>query len=90
MTDAAKAARLPGLFVGMLSTATAATQPADVFAFLCRYYTERVSPTEALVKAAALPLATLVAAACVAWFVFSLFYPLIVLIEATIEATGLA
>ena len=90
MTDAARAAGLPALFVGMLGTASAATQPADVFAFLCRYYTERVSPAEALLKAAALPLATLIAAICVAWFVFSIFYPLIVLIEATIQATGLA
>ena len=58
----------------MLGTASAVAQPADVFAFLCRYYTERVSPAEALLKAAALPFATLVAAMCVAWFVFSIFH----------------
>ncbi|MEM9109341.1 MAG: type II secretion system F family protein [Planctomycetota bacterium] len=88
--DAARTARLPALFVGMLSTATASTQPADVFAFLCRYYTERVSLAEAIFQAAALPMATLLAAGCVAWFVFALFYPLIALIEATLQATGLA
>lgn len=90
MTDAARSGGLPALVVGMLGTASAASRPADVFAFLCRYYTQRVSPLEALLKAAALPFATLIAAVCVAWVVLAIFYPLIVLIEATIEATGLA
>jgi type II secretory pathway component PulF len=90
LTDAAKAAKLPPLVVGMLGTASAASQPADVFDFLCRYYTERVSPLEAMLKAAMLPLATLLAATCVAWFVFSIFYPLVVLIEASIDWTGLS
>ena len=90
MTDAARSSGLPALIVGMLGMASAAAKPADVFAFLCRYYTQRVSPVETLVKAAAMPLITLTAAACVAWVVLAIFYPLITLIEASIEATGMA
>lgn len=88
--DAARHARLPALIVGMLGTANAAAQPADTFAYLCRYYTHRVSPTEQVVRATALPLLTLALACAVAWFVFALFYPLIVLIERTIDVTGYA
>jgi type II secretory pathway component PulF len=90
LPDAARAARLPALVVGMLGTASAASDPADVFAFLCRYYTHRVSPAEAVLRAAALPVLTLVMAAAVAWFVFAVFYPLIVLIERCIDVTGYA
>lgn len=88
--DAARAARLPAFIVGMLGTANAAAQPADTFAYLCRYYTHRVSIAEQLVRATALPLLTLALASAVAWFVFALFYPLVILIERTLEVTGYA
>jgi type II secretory pathway component PulF len=90
VSDAAKRAGLPPLIVGMLGTAGAMTQPAEVFAFLTRYYNERTSALEVLVRAAILPFVTLLAACMVAWFVFAIFYPLILLIEQTIQHTGFA
>jgi len=79
MQQAARQAKLPGLIVGMLGTSGAASRPADVFAFLSRYYTHRVSPIEAVVRASFVPAVTLLAAVMVGWFVFAVFYPLIVL-----------
>lgn len=90
LQDAARRARMPALIVGMLGSASTSATPADVFAFLARYYGERVSPLEAIVRATALPLATLAAAVCVAWVVLAMLYPLVILIEHTLESTGMA
>ncbi|XAM00066.1 type II secretion system F family protein [Phycisphaeraceae bacterium D3-23] len=90
LPDAARAAKLPALVTGMLGTANAAQQPAETFAYLRRYYTHRVSPAEMLIRAAALPVMTLLAATGVALFVFALMLPLVALMETAIENTGYA
>jgi|GEM_PF-3156959 len=88
MPKAARDANLPALIAGMLGTASDAVDPADVFAFLSRYYAQRVTPVEALLRASALPIITLLASILVGWFVFSIFYPLVVLIEQTAKESG--
>lgn len=88
--DAARKANLPALIAGMLNTASASDRPDDVFAFLSRYYGQRTNPLEVILRAAWFPLATLAAAAFVGWFVLAVFYPLIALIEATLQHTGYA
>ncbi len=81
LRDAAEQARLPKLMVGMLATGQAVSDPARVFDFLSRYYTNRFSRLAALLKASVLPVTVMTLAVAVGWIVFSLIMPLVVLIE---------
>ena len=82
--DAAAAARLPTLLVGMFSSGQASGSLREAAGFLSRFYDERFSRLGALLQAAATPAVVLVLAVIVGWIVVGLFYPLVVLIEATI------
>lgn len=86
LADAARRARLPHVLVGMLEGATPDT--ADVFRFLSRYYASRFSRTQALLRAAAVPLIALSMGIVVALVALSLFIPMINLIDRVTPQMG--
>jgi len=88
LSQAASQAAWPTLMVGMLGTATISENPADVFAYLQRYYETRTGYALVFLRAASMPLLTLLMAFMVGWFVLSLFYPLVVLIEYSSVISG--
>ncbi len=79
--EAADDARLPRLMVGMLATGQAISDPARVFDFLCRYYTNRFSRAALLIKSAVLPATVIMMSLVIGWVAYSMMLPLVVLIE---------
>ena len=82
MADAARAAGLPGLVVGMLETGVAAGgEVPEVLRFLSRYYRARFSRAMAVVRGAVVPATVLAFAAPVLWIALSLFVPMVAMVE---------
>ena len=79
--DAARAAGMPPLISGMTTTGLAATNMAEVFHFLGRYYAGKFSRLTILLRGAAIPAITLLFGAVVAFVALGLFAPLISLIS---------
>src|SRR5688572_28024994 len=82
--DAAKAARLPDLLVGLLRTAAGADM-AELLRFVARYYDGRFSRGVVLLRAALVPAAAIGTGVPVCLFVLSLYLPLIRLIDGMSE-----
>jgi type IV pilus assembly protein PilC len=74
--DAARAAGMPALLCGMISSAARTTDLGAVFRFLARYYAQRFSRTSALLEAAILPTLALVMGTLVGWLVLAMFLPM--------------
>ncbi|MBI1372051.1 MAG: hypothetical protein GC159_04730 [Phycisphaera sp.] len=87
--DAARRAGLPALLVGMLGSAQRDHAVADVFAFLSRYYDGRFSRALMMLRGAFLPGATILLGLLVGWIVLALFTPIVTLIDAAINTSGL-
>jgi type IV pilus assembly protein PilC len=81
IADGARAAGLPAIVVGMLSSARDSTAVTDVFAFLARYYRTRFSRTAAAIRGMSIPLMVLFFGFIVACVALSMFLPLISLIQ---------
>ncbi len=85
LADAARDARLPTLLCGLLGNDRSATNLLATLRFLQRYYDTRFSRLIILVREAALPVFTLIAAGVVCLVALSVFEPLISLVEATVR-----
>ncbi len=79
--QAAREARLPSLYRDMLATLDTGGEPAGVLRFLASYYESRLSRAALFLRAAAVPGVVIVLAVIVGFVVYSLFLPLVVLIE---------
>ena len=77
--QAARAARLPALVVGMVSTASSGgpSGGVEVYDFLARYYDSRHSRTAALLRASVGPVLAIVFGAAVALTAMGMFMPLV-------------
>ena len=78
--DAARAAGLPDLLVGMLRT-TGGAETAEVLRFLARYYDSRFSRGAVLLRAALVPFIAIATGTPVCLFILSVQLPLIRLID---------
>ena len=81
LADAARAARMPKLLVGMLSTASGEDVPR-VLQFLARYYESRFSRSAELLRGAAIPTMAMGFGAVVLFMAYTLLVPLISLADA--------
>jgi general secretion pathway protein F len=81
LADAARAAPMPPLVVGMLVNVQATNAAGEVFAFLARYYHTRYSRTAALAYGAAVPLVVFFFGIIVAIVALSLLSPMISIIN---------
>lgn len=81
LTQSARTARMPGIVIGMLSTAVQTADVAEVFRFLGRYYASRFSRAMALLQGAFVPIVVFVMGSIVAWLALSIFLPLMQLIN---------
>jgi type II secretory pathway component PulF len=86
--DAARAAGLPPLITGMITTGLAATNMAEVFRFLGRYYANKFSRLAILLGGAAVPATALFFGTIVAFVALSLFTPMIALINSISGPAG--
>jgi type IV pilus assembly protein PilC len=86
--DAARAAGMPPLITGMTTTGLAATNMADVFRFLSRYYAGKFSRLAILLQGAAVPATAIAFGAIVAFVALSLFTPMIALINSVSHYKG--
>jgi type II secretory pathway component PulF len=86
--DAARAADMPALITGMTTTGLAATNMAEVFRFLGRYYSSKFSRLAILLRGAAVPAFVFFFGGVVAFVALSLFAPLISLISSVSGYTG--
>jgi type II secretory pathway component PulF len=89
LADAARSAGMPALLVGMLATARASDDAADVFAFLGRYYRARFSRTATLLEAAVVPAVSIGFGLVVGLICMGLFVPLVRLADQVMLFTGL-
>jgi len=81
--QAARAAGMPRLLVGMLATGQAAAGPAEAFDFLSRYYAARFSRALELARGALVPAAVLLLGLLTGAMVLALLSPMFTLIETT-------
>jgi type IV pilus assembly protein PilC len=81
LAEAARAARLPPLVVGVLATGQAGGDLSSMFRFLSRHYDGQFSRVAAVLRGAAVPAIVLTMGTLVGTVVVSLFLPLINLIE---------
>jgi general secretion pathway protein F len=79
--DAARAARMPALLVGMLGAGNAAPDLGDVLGFVSRFYASRFMRIRELLRGAYLPIVTLLMGLLVAAVALSLFVPMRELID---------
>jgi type II secretory pathway component PulF len=86
LADAARAAPMPPLVVGMLASAHGPDAARDVFRFLARYYHTRYSRTAALAHGAAVPVVVFFFAILVTCVALALFMPLVTLIDTMVPA----
>jgi type II secretory pathway component PulF len=86
--DAARTARMPALLVGMLATARQASDTAEVFAFVSRFYASRFDRRRELLRGAYIPVMTLVMGVIVAIIALALFLPLQQLIRMSTPRWG--
>ena len=78
--DAARAAGMPALMCGLMSSAARTTDLGAVFRFLSRYYEGRFARTIAFLEAAILPMLALGMGLLVGWLMRALFLPMTSLI----------
>lgn len=83
--QAAAEAGLPVVLSEMLGGTQSASNPAQTFSFLHRYYRNRFSRAAELLRGAVVPVTVLLLGAVVGFVVVSLFLPLIGLIERIIQ-----
>jgi type II secretory pathway component PulF len=86
--QAARAARMPTLVVGMLATVRNTDDLAEVFSFLGRYYEFRFSRRRELLRALYIPFVVALMGAVVLLIALSIFQPMIALITATARYAG--
>jgi type II secretory pathway component PulF len=86
LSEGARNARLPNLFVGILSAA--GDEPAPALDFLARYYADRFSRLRILLRGALVPVAVLFFAGCVTAIALSMFLPLIAMINHVANLVG--
>ncbi|MGN6368820.1 MAG: type II secretion system F family protein [Phycisphaerae bacterium] len=89
---AARKARLPELLAGFLDSAESPRTGgnrgiADIFDFLARYYRDRFSRLLVATRAAAEPFAVLAVGSLVGFIVYSVFLPIVTLLN-SVEAAG--
>jgi type II secretory pathway component PulF len=77
LADAARAARMPKLMVGLLATTTVGGDAPRVLRFLARYYESRFSRAAELLRSAAAPLLALVFGALVLVVALAVMTPLV-------------
>ena len=87
-SEAARSAGLPPLIIGMTTTGLAATNMADVFHFLGRYYAGKFSRLAILLQGAAVPATAIFFGTIVAFVALSLFTPMIALINSVSHYQG--
>jgi len=80
--QAATAAGLPPLVVGLVATGQASGNLHEVLRFLSRYYGERFSRVQELLRAGIMPLIVIALAVVIGAFIIAMFLPLVELIEA--------
>lgn len=88
-TDAARRNGLPALFVSMLNAAVESSRPAEVMWFLQRYYAARFGRIELLLRNSVVPAMVLALAVVVGWVVYSMYYPMVMLIHSQIPIFGI-
>ena len=81
IAEAARAARLPKLVIGLFATSRGADQTRAAAEFLARYYRTRFSRTIVLLRNGIVPILTLLAACVVLFIAIALFSPLLSLIQ---------
>jgi MSHA biogenesis protein MshG len=86
--DAARAAHMPPLVVGMLAAVRSLDDLGDVFAFLARYYEFRFSRRRELLRALHVPFVVAIMGVIVLLIALSIFQPMILLIQATMHFGG--
>jgi len=79
LADAARAAGLPALFVGVLAGGQAGAELAPMFRFLGRHYDMRFSRAAAVLRGAAVPAMVLAFGSVVGWLAVSMILPLVAL-----------
>lgn len=82
LSEAARAASLPSICVGMLATAEATGRADEVCRFLARYYAGKFSRIATIIRHSVMPLAVIALAVLVGGFVVAIMLPLVSLIEA--------
>ena len=82
LSDAARAARLPAMFVGVLASGQAGADLAPMFRFLNRHYDMQFSRTAAVLRGAAVPAMVLTFGSMVAWIAVSMILPLVAIMHA--------
>jgi type II secretory pathway component PulF len=87
-SDAARAAAVPSLIVGMTTTGLASANLVDVFRFLARYYSGKFSRLAILMRGAAVPAVAFFFGAVVAFVSLSLFTPMIALLDSISHYRG--
>ncbi|HEY8668606.1 MAG TPA: type II secretion system F family protein [Tepidisphaeraceae bacterium] len=88
MVDGARAAGMPRLVVGMLSTVRAEEDAAAVFAFLSRYYASRFSRLRLLLRGAVIPAVVLLFGFLVGALALGLFLPIMNLVSSEAGFSG--
>jgi type II secretory pathway component PulF len=86
--EAARAAGMPPLVVGMLATVRNTDDLAEVFSFLGRYYEFRFSRRRELLRALYIPLVVALMGGVVLLIALSIFQPMIALTMATARYAG--
>jgi len=86
--EAARQAGMEPLFVNMLASASRIEQPAQVFDFLVRYYRAAFSRVALLLQNSIGPAIVLILALIVGWIVLAVFYPLVAIIQHTVDLIG--
>jgi type II secretory pathway component PulF len=75
-TDAARHARMPALLVGMMAGARDTAALAEVFAFVGRFHTDRFLLRREAIRAAVIPVFTLIMGIMVALVALAIFVPM--------------
>lgn len=89
LQNATQQAKLPTLLTQMLAPAAHAASVPQTLSYLAHYYQLRYSKSLALLENAAAPTIVLITSVAVGWFVIQLFKPLFMIIDLTVESTGL-
>lgn len=85
LSGAARAAGVPTLVSGLIGNSGIASDTlAPTFAFLARHYRGRVASRGAWLRAAVMPVVTIIAGACVLFVALLIWTPLCALIDATL------
>jgi len=86
--DAARAAHMPPLMIGMLAAVRSVDDLGDIFSFLARYYEFRFSHRREMLRALYIPFVVAAMGVVVLLIALSVFQPLILMIQAMTHFPG--